>query len=348
VTLSRKGAKSPTRGRKLRSTGTKARSRVARKRKPRAELERRLAEALEQQAATSEVLGVISTSRGELAPVFEAVLAHAVKLCDARFGNINLCEGEAVRIVAMHGAPAAYAEERRRHPIIHPAPHTMLRRALESRQVTQVADIRDEADPAYPVTGRTVTGATLAILAGARTVLAVPMLREAELVGAILIYRQEVRPFTDKHIELVKNFASQAVIAIENTRLLNELRESLQQQTATSEVLRVISSSPGALEPVFEAMLGNAVRICEAQFGTLELWENDGARLVASHDAPTDYVKLRARERLFHPGPEHPLGKLAATKQAVHVLDLSSEPKPARGRLADLAGARSLLVLPML
>jgi GAF domain-containing protein len=174
------------------------------------------------------------------------------------------------------------------------------------------------------------------------------MLKGNELIGMIVIYRQEVRPFTDKQIELVQNFAAQAVIAIENTRLLNELRESLEQQTATADVLRVISSSPGELEPVFEAMLANATRLCEAKFGTLVLYEGDACRHVAAHGAPHAYAELRRREPLFHPGPEHPLSQTIKAKQVLHIADLSAEPEGVRGRLADLAGARTLLVVPML
>src|SRR5262249_52333286 len=228
---------------------------------------RELSESLEQQTATSEVLRVISSSPGELEPVFQAMLENATRICGAKFGVLFRSEGVALRAVALHGAPPLYADERRRNPVIRPRPETMLGRALATKQTTQIRDIRDEPDQTGSSSG--TTGAVLAKLAGARTAVAVPMLKGNELIGAILIYRQEVRPFTEKQVALVESFARQAVIAIENTRLLNELRESLQQQTATSEVLQVISSSPGELEPVFQAMLENATRLCEAKFGTL-------------------------------------------------------------------------------
>jgi GAF domain-containing protein len=303
-----------------------------------------LSESLEQQTATSEVLRVISSSPGELKPVFQTMLANAMKVCEAKLGFMNRYDGDTWKIVAVHGAVPAYTEYLQQQGYRRPGPETVVARIASTKQTVQVVDLQSsrgymERDPV--VVAAVERG-------GVRTILGVPMLKEERLLGAIILYRQEVRAFTEKQIALVQNFAAQAVIAIENARLLNELRESLQQQTATADVLKVISSSPGELEPVFQAMLANAVRICQAQFGTLELWEKEGARLVASHAAPPAYTKLRARERLFQPDPEHPLGRLAATKQVVHVLDLLAEPKIARGRLADLAGARTLLVVPML
>src|SRR5262249_17996200 len=272
------------------------------------------------QTATSEVLRVISSSPGELEPVFNAMLENAVRLCEAKFGSLVLHERDAFRVVAMHNAPPVFEEERRRNPLRYPGPEHILSRVVRTKQAVQDADV---------TRGQTSPG--LAALAGARTVLAVPMLKENELIGAIGIYRQEVRPFTDKQIELVINFANQAVIAIENTRLLNELRrrtddlsEALEQQTASSEVLQVIASSPGELEPVFEALLANAKQLCGAKFGNLYLREGDAFRTVALHGATPEYTEARRRAPLIRPAANTGLRRVLETNRVVQIADVQA------------------------
>src|SRR3984957_1021191 len=210
-----------------------------------------LSESLEQQTATSEVLSVISSSPGDLEPVFATMLAHAVRICDATFGNIYRWHDGALHLVAGHNTPTAFAEARRRSPIRPGQGIPLIDRMVADRTAIHMADAT--ASPGY-VDGSDEGAISAFKLASARTVLAVPMLKDNELIGSFTLYRREVRPFADKQIALVQNFAAQAVIAIENTRLLSELRQSLEQQTATADVLRVISSSPGDLEPVFQAM----------------------------------------------------------------------------------------------
>ena len=269
-----------------------------------------LRESLEQQTATSEVLKVIARSTGELQPVFEAILNNATRLCAAKFGHLYLCEGDALRSTAMHNVPEAFAEERRRHPLVRPEPGSLLRRLFDTKVAINVSDATKEqayieGQPRY---------VSAVKLGGFRSMLAVPMLKDGALIGAVLVYRQEVSTFSDKQIALVQNFAAQAVIAIENTRLLNELRqrtddltESLEQQTATSEVLQVISSSSGELQPVFQTMLENAVQICGAKFGMLYLSEDDSRfRTVAMHDVPSAFSDARGRNPVVSPLREAP------------------------------------------
>jgi GAF domain-containing protein len=308
-----------------------------------------LTESLEQQTATSEVLRVISSSPGELEPVFNAMLENAVRLCAAKFGNLFLYDGAAFRTGALYGAPPAYAQARRQAVVVRDLhPDVPLVRLTRIKEIIHVADSRleksyIERDPRFM---------ELVDVAGARTALTVPMLKETELVGAFVIYRQEVRPFTDKQIELVKNFAAQAVIAIENARLLSELRqrtddltESLEQQTATSEVLKVISSSQGELQPVFDAILANATQICEAKFGNLTLYDGEVFRRVALYNAPAAWVADLQRDPRRTREQAPLLYRLADTRATVHIADVLAE---APGEtLHKLTGARSLVLVPM-
>ena len=295
-----------------------------------------LGESLQQQTATADVLRVISTSPGELQPVFQAILANSTRLCEAKFGVLWLHEGGAFRAVALHNAPPAFADERHRVPVIKPLPGHNLGRLARTKSVVHIPDILAEEHVAP----------TLAKLTGARALLTVPMLKEDLLIGAIVIYRHEVRPFNDKQIELVKNFAAQAVIAIENTRLLNELRESLQQQTATTDVLKVISSSPGELEPVFNAMLENAVRICQAKFGVMHRFVGEEFYAVARLNIPKpldEFLRKRGQAKAI-PGSE--MDNLYKSKQVVHTIDMLTAPVPSPP--AKLAGGRTQLAVPML
>ncbi len=253
-----------------------------------------LRQSLEQQTATAKVLSVISSSPGELEPIFQAMLENATRICEAKFGTMYFREGDGFRAVAMHGAPPAYVESRL-HKLVHPGPATGIGRVLQTKQAVQIKDA--SADQGY--SERDPMRVSAVELGGVRTILDVPMLKENEVIGAVAIYREVVRPFTDKQVALVQNFANQAVIAIENTRLLNELRESLEQQTATADVLRVISSSPGDLEPVFQALLENATRICEAEFGVLYRFDGEAFHFAAEVGAPPDYAEFNRQPRTF-------------------------------------------------
>jgi GAF domain-containing protein len=311
---------------------------------------RELSQALEQQTATSEVLRVISSSSGELQPVFEAMLSNATRLCEASYGTLWLREEGGFRTVAVHGPlPTAYTQQWGKGTLFRPSLDVPFSRAAETGQPVQFADLRESR--AY-LDGDPLPVAAVDI-AGIRTLLAVPMLKDDSSAGVIVLYRKEVRPFTDKQIELVTNFSKQAVIAIENTRLLTELRESLQQQTATAEVLRVISSSPGELGPVYRALLENAVRICQAKFAAMYLGNGETFRLAAEHDAPAAWVEQRRSEGVFRPHPDSGLGLIAAKRQVAYIPDLMQqrayiERDPRVVANVELAGYRSVLAVPML
>jgi GAF domain-containing protein len=306
-----------------------------------ARLTRERDEALLRETANSEILRLISSSPGDLELVFRTILEDATRICNADFGTLFRFDGEKFYPVAQFNTPAALLEAQSRRGPFQPEPGTAMEHVLRTKQVSHSADKTAEPAPGF-----------FAEHGGARSQVAVPMLKNDLLIGVIVIYRQEVRPFTDKQIALLQNFAAQAVIAIENARLLNELRESLEQQIGTAEVLQVISSSPGELKPVFDAMLQNATRICEAKFGTLYLREGEGFRTVAAPNAPPAYIEARTRE-LIRPPPDTALGSVAATKRVVHIVDIKTIPSyvernPFSVIPVELGGYRTVLAVPML
>jgi GAF domain-containing protein/anti-sigma regulatory factor (Ser/Thr protein kinase) len=303
---------------------------------------RELTEALERQTATSEVLGIISSSPGELKPVFETMLANAMRICEARFGHLLLYDGEAFHAAHLEGLPAAYRELWERGPI-RPNPNTGLGRIVRTKRVVHIPDLTADAacSERDPLRLATVE------LAGARSFLSVPMLKESQLVGAIVIYRQEIRPFTEKQIELVTSFANQAVIAIENTRLLNELRESLQQQTATSDVLKTISRSAFDLQNVLDTLVEAAVRLCAADGGLIRRREGEGYELAATFGFSEEF-KADVTTQIVVPGRASIVGRVALERKTVAVADVLADPEFDRHQWQKLGGFRSTVGLPLL
>jgi GAF domain-containing protein len=306
---------------------------------------------LEQQTATADVLKVISRSTFDLQTVLDTLVESAARLCAADKGTIFKRDRDAYWLAANYGnSPEAerYAAE---HPILPNRGSITGRVELEGRPI-HIADVL--ADTEYNASARGFQR-----VFGYRTGLGVPLLREGATIGVFVLTRDEVNPFTEKQIELVTTFADQAVIAIENVRLFEaeqhrtrELSESLEQQTATSEVLRVISSSPGDLQPVFATMLENAVRICDAKFGNIQRWDGELLHHVAAHNTPPAFAEARRRS-LLRPNPETPIGRMVATKAVIHVVDLAAElgyierRTPTIGSAVELGGVRTILYIPM-
>jgi len=311
----------------------------------RRELAARTAErdaALAREAATAEVLGVINSSAGDLAPVFDAILEKALRLCEAAFGILLVRDGCHFRTAALHGVPSALAEflsGTRREP----GKHTAVGRMLGGEDFVHFEDMTKE--PAYQ-SGDPRQRAFVE-LGGTRTYVAVALRKDGRLVGSIGAYRKEVRPFTDKQIALLQNFATQAVIAMENARLINETREALEQQTATAEILQVINRSPGDLTPVFDAMLDKALALCGAAFGVL--WRSDGGliRAAAIRGATAEYADFLTRGA-YRPDAGSANGRLITGANIVHQADVADTEDYRSGNelpraIVELGGGRTLL-----
>ncbi len=310
---------------------------------------RELTESLEQQTATSEVLRVISSSPNNLAPVFGTILENALRLCEAQFGFLFLYDGEAFQAVEHRGANPVFADLIMRGPR-RPGPNTGLGRLIREKGPVQIPDLI--ADIAYqerdPIRVESVE------IGGVRTWLGVPMMKEGAIVGAVVIYRREVRPFSDKQVALLSTFASQAVIAIENVRLFKELEsrntqlsESLEQQTATGEVLKVISRSAFDLQPVLETLVENATRLCGADKGFIFREDGDVYRLAVAHGATPEFAEY-IRSHPVPPGRETLVGRTALERRTVHIPDVLQDSEYRWAESQQRGGFRTMLGVPML
>ena len=301
-------------------------------------------EALEQQTATAEILRIISGSPTDVTPVFQAVAERAQRICDASNARIFVVEGDKLRCAAeIGGMPGTTTGD------VMPLDRSwMTGRAVIDSVTMHVADVAALPPDEYPVTHQ------LHSRFGHRTVLAIPLTRENRALGAILLRRMEVRPFDDRQIALLKTFADQAAIAIENVRLFNETKEALEQQTATAEILRVISSSPTNIQPVFDAILENATRLCGAHMGILGLYDGEMYHRVAQRGGSAEFAQWIAGEgKTSQPTPDGGVGRMIAERRPIHIADRRDSPtyrdrKPSTVALVELGGARTFIAVPML
>ena len=289
-----------------------------------------LTEALEQQTATSEVLQVISSSPGDLQPVFATMLEKAVRICDAKWGTIHRWEGDALQLMATHNLPPAFAKARGRSPHYRPHPKSLFGRIIATKKLVHTADSAAERVHTEKLDAVYVAAVELG---GVRTVLGVPMLKEDKLIGAFAVARQEVRPFTDKQIELVNNFAAQAVIAIENARLLSELRELLERQTATSRVLEVISRSAFDLHAIFETVAESSVRLCGADRAFIFRFDGEMLRMAVAYNTPPEFKEF-VEQNPIRPGRHSCAARAALECRTIHIPDILADPEYTYGARA--------------